>query len=553
MTSDLLDELKQVITGDVLTDEETLALYSHDASIFSVRPEVVVCPKDSKDVQNLVKFVAKHKKDNPTLSLTARAASTCMSGGGVNDSIIVAFQKYFNHPPTIDGESQTATVEPGVFYRDFEKDTLKHNLIFPAYPSSREICAMGGIVNNNAGGEKSLKYGKAEKYVVGLNMILSDGNEHKIKPLNEAELNEKMKQQDFEGQIYRDTFKLVTENYDLLQQTKPIVSKNSAGYYLWNVYDREKKIFDLNKLFVGAQGTLGLMTQADIKLVPVKKHSEMLIIYVRDLSHLAEMVNLILPFDPESLESYDNITLELALKYFSGFGKKMGSKTPIETFFHFLPEFRMKYFGGLPKLTILVEFTGDHYKEMSEKITALKEKLKEFNVKMKTAPTEKAEIKYWLIRRDSFNLLRSHFKDMYASPFIDDFVVKPEFLPEFLPKFNEIMKKYPSILETFAGHVGNGNFHVIPLVKLTDPREQHLIPEICEEVFKLVMEYRGSTSGEHNDGLIRTPYLHLQYDEKIIKLFEKTKDIFDPEGIFNPRKKVRGDLDFAMKHIRTSW
>jgi FAD/FMN-containing dehydrogenase len=142
---------------------------------------------------------------------------------------------------------------------------------------------------------------------------------------------------------------------------------------------------------------------------------------------------------------------------------------------------------------------------------------------------------------------------MYASPFIDDFVIKPEFLPEFLPKFKAIMEKYPSIKETFAGHIGNGNFHVIPLVNLKDPKEQHLIPKICEEVFSLIKEYQGSNSGEHNDGWVRTPYLKMQFDPKIIKLFEKTKNIFDPLNIFNPKKKVNADLDFAMSHIRTEW
>ena len=178
MNPTLLVELKSIIKGDVAEDAETLKKYSHDASIFEITPQVVVFPKDSEDVKNLVKFAAKHKLTNPDLSITARAASTCMSGGGLNTSIIVAFQKYFNHKPKVVGH--IATTEPGVFYRDFEKETLKHNLIFPSYPSSREICAMGGIVNNNAGGEKSLQYGKTEDYVTQLKMVLADGNEYLI-------------------------------------------------------------------------------------------------------------------------------------------------------------------------------------------------------------------------------------------------------------------------------------------------------------------------------------------------------------------------------------
>src|SRR5207245_1684356 len=140
--------------------------------------------------------------------------------------------------------------------------TLKHNLIFPSYPASREICAMGGIVNNNSGGEKSLEYGKTERYVKKVKVILSDGKEYVLEPLNEKELESKMKQSNFEGHLYKNIYKLIKDNYEVIQKAKPNVTKNSAGYNLWNVYDKEKKIFDLTQLWVGAQGTLGMLVEA---------------------------------------------------------------------------------------------------------------------------------------------------------------------------------------------------------------------------------------------------------------------------------------------------
>lgn len=551
MDEKLLEELKKVIKGDVLTDDATLHEHSMDKSIFAIKPQVVVFPKNTEDVQNLVKFVAKHKKKHPDLHITPRTAGTCMSGGSLNNSIIVSFMKYFNHEPSIHGH--TATVEPGVYYRDFEKYSLKHGLLYPPYPSSREICAMGGIIANNAGGEKSLEFGKAEDYVESMQVILADGNEYTIKPLTEKELKKKLKLQTFEGKMYRRIYRLIRLHDKLIKQAKPDVSKNAAGYYLWNVYDKEKKIFDLTKLFVGAQGTLGIMTSTKLRLVPVRKHAEMLIVYVNDLSKLAEIVNVILPFKPESLETYDDITLKLAMKYYADLGKKIGSESNISSFMNFLPEYKMKLFGGLPRLTIQAEFTADHYDEITQKIQQLEEKMKNFDVEMKWAKNEEAEQKYWHIRRDSFALLSSKIKEKYASPFIDDWIIKPEYLPEFLPKFMDIMKKYPTVEETFAGHIGNGNFHVIPLVKLTDPNEVKYIPEICEEVFKLVCSYKGSTSGEHNDGWIRTPYLPLQFNKKVLTLFAETKKIFDKDGIFNPHKKTDPDLSYAMAHIRQEW
>lgn len=550
MNPALLEELKKHIKGDVDTTTETLTQYNHDASVFSLMPQVVVFPKDGDDVKALVQFVTDHKKDTPDLSLTARAASTCMSGGGLSDSIVIGFLKYFNHPAKIEGDR--ATVEPGVYYRDFEKQTLEHNMLFPTYPSSREICALGGMINNNCGGEKSLQYGKTEDWVRKMNMVLADGNAYEFKQLTQKELEEKMEQTNFEGEVYKKLYELISTNYDLIKAAKPAVTKNSAGYYLWNVYDKEKGTFDLTKLFVGAQGTLGLMLDATVQLVPVKKHKEMLVIDLWDLSHLGEVINTILPYVPESLEMYDDKTLKLALKYFGGFGQKLGT-SGINTFYQFLPEFMMEWMHHLPKLVIQAEFTDDDTDAMNKKIIELEGKLQQFHPKLTVLPTEEKEKKYWLIRRESFNLLRNKIKDRYASPFIDDFVVNPEHLPEFLPKLNAIFAKYPSLIYTIAGHAGNGNFHIIPLMDLRDKAQQDIIPRLSKEVFDLVISYKGSNSGEHNDGLIRTPFLEDMYGKDIVALFEKTKDIFDPQGIFNPRKKVRGNLAFAMSHIRQTW
>lgn len=546
----LSEDLKALLEGDVAIDDETLQTFSHDTSLFEVKPKVVTFPKNAADVKKLIKFVSENKKNNPELSLTARAAGTDMGGGSINDSIIVEFDKYFNSEPKIIGN--IATVEPGVFYRDFEKITLSHNLLFPAYPASREICAMGGIVNNNSGGEKSLMYGKTDRYVRKIKVVLSDGNEYEIKPLTETELKNKMQLKSLEGEIYTKMYELINGNFDEIQKARPSVSKNSAGYNLWDVWNKETGIFDLTKLWVGAQGTLGLMLEADIELVPIHKHREMMIIFLHDLSHLGQIINDVLPLQPESFEAYDDNTLKLALRYFPEFAKLLGTKGIIQTGIEFLPEFLMILFGGLPKMVLQVDFTGDDPEELKGKITELQEKLKPLHPKTRIA-LENQEEKYWAIRRESFNLLRKKIRDKHTAPFVDDFVVEPKYLSEFLPKVYAIFKKYPSLIYTVAGHVGNGNFHIIPLMDITKKSSRDIIPKLGKEIYDLVMEYHGSTTGEHNDGLIRTPYLKQMFGKKMVALFEKTKAIFDPQNIFNPRKKVHGSLEFAMNHIRKHW
>ena len=550
MKAKLLEELNSTIKGDVLTDNQTLETYSHDTSLFEVKPQVVVFPKNEEDVVNLIKFVTKHKYEDPTLSLTGRSAGTDMSGGCINDSIIVAFQKYFSGPITM--KENVATAQPGMYYRDFEAETLKYNLILPSYPASRELCAIGGIVNNNSGGEKSLQYGKTEKYVKRVKVALADGSICEFKPLSKGQLEDKMKQKDLEGEIYRKMYKLINDNYEMITKAKPKVSKNSAGYFLWNVYDKKKEIFDLTKLFVGAQGTLGMLLEADLELVPVKKHHEMEIIFLHDLDHLGQIIDTVLDLKPESFESYDDNTLKLALKYFPEFIKQLKLYGLFQASVAFMPAFMQMSIGKLPKLILQVDFASEDPAENKMKIEKLRAKLKPLHPKTRIA-IDDAEKKYWLVRRESFNLLRKKIRNKHTAPFIDDFVIDPHLIAEVIPQITDILKKYPYFIYTVAGHVGNGNFHIIPLADITKPEVRKAIPEISDQVYKIISKYKGSITGEHNDGLIRTPYLEQMYGKEIVHLFEETKKIFDPKHIFNPKKKVFGDIDYAMKHIRTQW
>lgn len=159
--------------------------------------------------------------------------------------------------------------------------------------------------------------------------------------------------------------------------------------------------------------------------------------------------------------------------------------------------------------------------------------------------------KYWTIRRQAFSLLRSHLKVKRSVPIIDDVVVAPEKLTEFLPRLYEILEPYKDRM-TYAigGHSGDGNLHIYSIVDMHNEAVRKMIPEVSGKVYDLVLGLGGSITAEHNDGLIRTPYLEKMYGEKVYKLFEEVKRIFDPQNIFNPRKKVGGDLEYALAHIR---
>lgn len=539
------EEIKKFFKGEVAIDQDTLEAYSRDASLFEIKPELVVFPRDREDLKKLVSFVATAKLKMPDISLTARSGGTDMTGGPINHSIIVDFKKHLNQIKEI-GVGY-ATTEPGVFYRDFENETLKKGYLLPSYPASREICTVGGMVANNAGGEKSLIYGKTENYVEKLKMVLSDAKEYEFGPLVQQELEEKMKLDNFEGEIYRKVFNLIKKNYDLIIGAKPAVSKNSAGFNIWNIWD--KKTFDLTKLFIGAQGTLGLITEIKFKLVKVKSKSAMIVIFLNDLKILGDLVKTVLISGPSSFESFDDHTLKLALKFFPDFMKVLGARNLFSLGFSFLPEFWLVATSGMPKLVMLVEFEGNNLDEIHQKLSELKDKLKDFNVKTRLAKSDGEIKKYWIIRRESFNLLRKRVQGKKTAPFIDDLVVKPEYLPQFLPKLYEILDRY-DLLYTIAGHVGDGNLHIIPLMNLSNEKERGKIRLVADEVYDLVFKFKGSTTAEHNDGLIRGSYLEKMYGPAIYKIFLDIKRIFDPAGIFNPGKKIGVNFDEALSYIR---
>ena len=542
------EAIAALIEGDVVTDEVSLDTYSRDTSIFTKRPEIVIFPKHADDVARVVQYAREHKGDGKLLSVTARSAGTDMTGGPLTESLLLVFPKYMNHIREVaDGY---AVAEPGVYYRDFEKETLKKNLLLPSFPASRELCALGGMISNNAAGERTLEYGQTEKYVEELDVVLSDGSKATFGPLTRAELRAKKELQTLEGDVYRKMSALIEQHKGVIKSARPDVSKNAAGYALWNVYDERADTFNLSKLIVGSQGTLAMVTQAKLRLVPPENYRSMLIIFLQDFDVLPEIVKRVLKHNPECFESYDDHTFTLAIKFLPQILRQMGFFSALRLGFSYIPEVRMVMTGGVPKLVLMAEFSETTHEAALAAARAAQHDLSDLGLKTRIAKNEAAAEKYWKVRRESFALLRKNLKGLCAASFIEDFVINPRHYPKFLPELTELLSHY-SFTYTIAGHIGSGNFHLIPLLDLSKAETREMILELTPKVYELVCRYGGSITGEHNDGIIRTPYLERMFGKEIVALFEETKRIFDPENIFNPGKKVGGTTKDIKKYMLT--
>ena len=563
-------EIQKFWKGDIEDSEEALDKYSHDASLFEVRPELVLFPKDGADIEALVLWVNEHKAEFPELSITPRSAGTCMSGGPLGTSIILDFTRYMNaiksiqkiapyvirplfvgsHDVQVTGE---AVVEPGCYYHDFEPKTLEQELLLPCFTASKSINAVGGMVGNNSGGELTLRYGKTEDYVKEIKVIFADGHTYTVRAMKRKELYQKITEMTFEGQVYKKIFEMLKEHDMEIRAARPQVSKNSAGYNLWNIFRKgeteDEDIFDLTQLFIGSQGTLGIVTEITFRLVDKLPKSKLLVVFMDSTDKLGDLVDELLLTKPISIESYDDKTFKLAIRFFGDFIKTKGFWPTMRFGLTFLPEMWMVLTGGVPKLILLAEYAGNSEEVIDADCKKARLQIKHFGLKMRITKSAREAEKYWTMRRDSFALLRKHVAGKRTAPFIDDIIVRPEFLATFLPEINALVSEYKDLTYTIAGHAANGNFHIIPLVSVDDPELAHTVMELSKRVYDLVLKYHGSITAEHNDGIIRTPFLNQMYGDQICALFAEAKNILDPKNIFNPNKKVGGTKDDIVKYL----
>jgi len=527
-------DIEKLIAGDVVYDSKTLEKCSRDASLFTVRPQVVIYPKDKFDIQAVVKYI---REVGDGVSLTARAAGTDMSGGPLSDSIIIDTTKYMHKifKKNFVKENYFVECEPGAYFRDLESFLNKYNLMYPSYPASKDLCCVGGIVANNSSGEKTLLYGSTLDWVEEIEVVLEDGAIHNFKEMTFEEMEQ------IKLPIYQKVFNLIKKHKVLIEKEKPQVSKNSSGYFLWSCVDWENETINLAKLICGSQGTFGIITKVKLRLTDKKVFSQMLTVMLPDLNNLVSLVNEVLKFKPEAVETFDDHTFKIAMKFLPSIIWKLKGSI-FQLGFSFIPEVWMALTGGIPKLILMAEFTGTTQDEANFKANQALQKVQKFKYKSRVTKNQIDLEKYWLFRRESFNLLRSKMKGYRTAPFVEDLIVPKENMPEFIPLVQKILDKN-KFTYTIAGHAGNGNFHIIPLMKLNTKEEVELIKKTNQEVFSLVQKYKGSISAEHNDGLVRTPYLHFMFSDEMLDLFQQVKDVFDQLNIFNPGKKVGGSIE----------
>ena len=525
--------LQEHVQGEVMTSVDARKYFATDASILTVTPGVIVYPRAESDVRKVARFTWQLAERGRIIPITARGAGTDQSGAALGSGIMLVFPAHLHRLVEYDGKTGIVVVEPGVNYGKLQQTLLTHDRFLPPFPASMEYSTIGGAVSNNAGGEKSVKYGMTLDYVQELRVVLANGEIIETRRLNKKELNKKMGLATFEGEIYRAIDTLIEENVDKLDQLQLRTSKNAAGYGLAQVKLHDGS-FDLTPLFVGAQGTLGVITQITLQTESHNPATTLIVGSFSDLQQATLALDEIRKFSdsPSAVEIVDGNLLQLVDAANPNLLKGIVEKP-------------------YPKIMLFIEF--DDADRLQKKLTKKTLKIFEkYGADSEIASDPIAQNRLWQIRQASSVVSFREDGGRRALPIIEDGIVPPEKFQEYVESIYVLFEKY-HLPVALWGHAGDANLHVQPHLDLSQVGDRQIALRLIDEYYNLVISLGGSTSAQHNDGRLRAPYLETLYGPEMYQVFEKIKKIMDPYGILNPGVKIGVSKEDIRPLIRETY
>ena len=526
--------LQQHVIGEVLTTPDIRRYFSTDGSVFQAVPAVIIYPRNENDVRKTARFTWQLAERGRVIPITARGMGTDQSGAAIGNGIMIVFPAHMNRILELDGKTGLVTVEPGINYGKLQQTLHTHGRFLPPYPASLEYSTIGGAIANDAGGEKTIKYGKTRDFVKQLRVVLANGEVIESKRISKRELDKKLGLTTLEGEIYRSLDALIEENKQLIKAFKLDVSKNSAGY---NIFDVKRKdgSFDLTPLIIGSQGTLGIVTEAVFETAPHNPDTTLIAGFFDDIQVAEQVIQEIRKFPemPSALELVDEHLLNF-----------VDAQNPNQLKGIFTKPF--------PRVVLLIEFDSLNQrlqKRMAKKVTKI---LAHNQVAYKIETDDHHKDRLWKIRYSSAIVANHSEGNSKALPLIDDGIVPIDHLSEYMAGIYMLFEKY-GLVPAIWGHAGDGHLRVQPIMDLAQVGDRQKIFKLMDEYNELVIGLGGSTSGDHGDGRLRAPYLKKLYGDEIYALFQRVKLIFDPYSTLNPGVKVNVTLEDIKPMMRQEY
>jgi FAD/FMN-containing dehydrogenase/Fe-S oxidoreductase len=524
-------ELEAGISGEVRWDEISRALYSTDASVYQIKPLGVVIPKTREDIIHAVNTC--HKFRCP---VTMRGGGTAQGGQSIGEGIQIDTSKCYNKILEINAEERWVRVQPGIVLDELNAQVAHLGVRFAPDISTASRATIGGMMANNSCGARSVVFGKTIDHVLEQTVALSDGS---VVEFREIPRSEVPKGDSLEAKCYETVLRLAEEHRDEIDRRYPKILRRVGGYNLDEFVNPDAPV-NLAKIMVGSEGTLGVVLEAKLKLAPLPKAKAVMVIGFNDLLESLSASPVILQHKPSAVEVMDKAILDNTRQNTG------------------LDKIRNTYVQGDPEATLCVEMYADRKEDLPPRMKSLEEDLRgrkmgyfyhsEFDIP--------SQARIWSLREAALGLSMAMKDDAKSISFVEDTAVAPEKLSEFIGKFLTIVSSHETSAGIYA-HASVGCLHVRPVINLKTERGVQQFESIAEEVADLVLEYGGALSGEHGDGLVRSPFMRKMFGDTLYEAFREVKRTFDPLGIMNPGKIVdapplTSNLRYGTKYRATS-
>lgn len=531
----LVRYLRKHTSGEVRFDDTSRNLYATDASHYLIRPLGVVIPKTLDDLIAAVQIAA-----DLGIPITARGGGTSLSGQSIGPGLVIDCSKYLNAIGEVDVTGRRVRIQPGVVLDHLNQELTRYGLMFGPDVATASRATLGGMLGNNSAGARSVVYGQTVDHVRALKAILSDGSCAEFRHLTPTEYERKLELRTREGEAYRATEAAVRENAAEIDRRTPKIIRKVSGYNLAGLLEpgtenREPSraratgfvppsgfhvSHSLVPLLVGSEGTLVVIAEAELALVPRPKHRGLLVPQFDSLGAALDALETCLEFSPSAVELMDKMLIDLARQ----------QRSLKDT---------MAAVRGRPEALLMVEFSSDDPADVSFRAHELQRRLGSAVGLLAAIPALEAGLRdpLWALRSSAVPLLWGMPGDRKPITFVEDCAVAPERLPEFAARFREVLQRHGTD-GAFYGHASVGCLHIRPVLNPHDPNDVVTMRRIMEEVTDLVLGFNGSLSGEHGDGLVRSEWNRKMFGPVMYEAFRRVKRGFDPENLLNPGKVV---------------
>jgi len=511
----LFRELSATLQCEVRHDPVSRALYSTDASVYQMMPLGVVVPRSRDDIVQTLTIARRYG-----CPITMRGGGTSQSGQAVGDGLQVDTSKHFNRILEVNPEERWCRVEPGIVLGELNHALARHGLKFAPDVSTASRATIGGMMSNNSSGTRSVLYGKTIDHVLDQEVLFADGTIRHLGPLSPGELDKACEGTDIPSAGYRLLRRLGPELAAEVADRFPKVMRRVMGYNL-DAFIRPDLPFDLTRLMVGSEGTLGIVLEARLNLVPLPRARSVMVIQFATLHDALAATPAILPFNPSAVEVMDRFILDHTRENAA------------------LRQQRESFIQGDPGAILCVEFYAETPGELPSRMKEVEASVRARQVGDRflqvTDTAEQARV--WGLRESSLGLSMAMKDDNKSLSFVEDTAVAPERLADYIGRFLEIIESHGTRAGVYA-HASVGCLHVRPVVNMKTEEGVRRFEAIADDISTLVLEFGGALSGEHGDGMVRSPFIRKMFGDRIYEAFREIKHTFDPEGILNPGKIV---------------